>query len=191
MCDMKRIFMLIAILVAGNPVYARLGETVAEIESRYGKPVTIETRSLKVNDKSAIEDTLKEDKSYAQYGCITYYYSFNGTRTSVHFIDGVSVSETYWKMYSMEEIQALLNLNAKDEKWTLRTDAKDASSGVRDVRWTTSTNKNANYVEGDGEGVFHIYDKRFSDFLDKIKNSVNQKLEAEKEAIIKNNTKGY
>jgi len=175
-----------------STLYGRLGETEAAIAIRYGQPIVIETSHLKAYDKTALEERLREDKSYSEFGCSTNYYLFNETRVSVHFINNISASETYWKMYSMDELQAVLNLNIKDGKWKLLTDSKDVSSGVRVLRWTTSTDdKFANYDEGDGEGILHIWDKHFSDLLDKIKNTEKQKRDAEKDAIIKNNTKGY
>jgi len=188
---MIRIIILIAILLTANQLYARLGETEAQIEERYGKPVAVEIGGLKAYDKTAIEERLKDDKSYLEFGCITRYYLFNGTRVSVRFINNLSVSETYWKVYPMDELQAILQLNDKDAKWTVVTDSKDVASGVRVVRWTTFIDKFANYQEGDGEGLLNIWDKRFSELLNKKKNTEQQKLDAEKDAIIKNNTKGY
>jgi hypothetical protein len=183
--------MLISVLIAVNQLHARLGESEAQIEERYGKPAAVEIIGLKAYDKSALEERLRDDKSYSEFGCKTYYYSFNGVRTSVRFLNNVSVAETYWKKYSLGELQAILQLNDKDAKWTVVTDSKDVASGVRVVRWTNFIDKFVNYQEGDDEGLFNIWDKRFSDLLDKMKETESQKQSAEKDAIIKDNLKGY
>lgn len=110
---MKRL-LLIALLLAGagSQAIAALGETLAEVEARYGKPVTVENGR-----------TGRESKRF---------YKHDGYRITVRFLDGKSHFEEYTKedlanmAISDDEMKALLMKNCLGLEWTrLRSTQSD------------------------------------------------------------------
>jgi len=96
--------MLVAMsLIAGCAATARgnLGETVDEIEARYG--------------------AAQETKTNAESDVTNNYYIHDGFGISVKFLDGKSQSESYLKAQKIEitdaEITALLKANAMGSDW--------------------------------------------------------------------------
>lgn len=93
---------VIFILLSVYPSYARLGETEAQIEARYGKVISVKAG-----------DTTRDTKN-------AYYH--NGIYITVVFLDGKSSCEGYCKAYlSSTEIQALLDVNSLGHTWKKRS----------------------------------------------------------------------
>jgi len=110
---MKSLLLLtLALLLAVNPLQARLGETVAEVEAKYGKPISVEKGY-----------TNRESKRL---------YKHDGYRITVKFLDGKSGNEEYTKEdltnvdFSDDEIKALLIANCMGLEWNrLRSTEND------------------------------------------------------------------
>ena len=104
-------------LVSVAPAHARIGETEAQIQKRYGKP-------LKVIGDSPAQRAIT-------YRVHTYY-------VLVVFLDGKSECETYAKQdggpFSSDEVRILLQNNSDGKGWTDMTkkETKDIQEWWRD-----------------------------------------------------------
>ena len=94
---MKTTLLLIALMFS-TPAFARIGETTAELDKRYGKP----------------RETTREKVE-------TRRYSFRGYTVLVGFEKGISQCEIYQRednfRMSEPEIQGLLQANAGKSEW--------------------------------------------------------------------------
>ena len=91
-----------ALLLVASNAFARIGETENEIEARYGKPFTADSRDFN--------------------GYRLVIFRTSGMQIGVAFRDGKSAAEFYSKQDSSDisanEIQVILAANAAGGKWT-------------------------------------------------------------------------
>lgn len=101
---------LIACLAWASSAFARIGETEAQIEKRYGKfiPPVMTASGLPLK-----------------------FYKSAGFLVSVQFLNGVSAAENYSKLdktdFSDHEIQLLLDANGAGNKWEKTKNERDVS----------------------------------------------------------------
>jgi len=97
---MKSLCIIVSAALFASPAFARIGETEAQIEKRYGKP----------------KFTFSQGDELPSKGYISA-----GLRITVTYVDGVSESEFYQKpdqsALSETEIKTLLAANAEDGIW--------------------------------------------------------------------------
>ncbi len=118
--------MLAAALLATS-ASARIGETVEQIEQRYGRAVSSPNRKL-----APVEIRV---------------YRFSGMIIAVSFIDGCSEGEAFSKAdeseFTTNEINLLLEANAGGMKWS-----KSADISVSAKTWSTDGNaRSAQYQQ--------------------------------------------
>ena len=100
---MKRLFLLLVVLLAVNPLQARLGETEAEVVARYGKAISV----AKGHDA-------RESRQL---------FTHDGYKITVKFLDGKSGYEEYTREdlrnieFSADEIKTLLTVNCMGLQW--------------------------------------------------------------------------
>jgi len=87
--------------------HARLGETVSQIEARYGPPDTL--RGVPPSRVPPIENSARQ-------------YHHDGIGINVHFYNGISLEETYLRekqpqQLSEKDIETLLNANGNGKPW--------------------------------------------------------------------------
>jgi len=121
--------------ICASSAFARIGETEAQIEARYGKPVV----------------TFSKGKERPRKG-----YLSAGFRITVSYLDGVSASEIYQKpdqsKLSQTEIDTLLAANSGGGTWA---ESPLVISGLQ--QWKTggeSNERTAAYVESNGSLLF-------------------------------------
>jgi hypothetical protein len=104
--------LLSALLLSASPLQARLGESPARVEARYGLPVKVE------NGVCARD-----------FECT---YQHGGITIVVHYLDEKSQFESYSNdsgdSIAADEIQRLLEINRRGGKWKLKD---DSSSGKK------------------------------------------------------------
>jgi hypothetical protein len=150
--------------------FARIGETEAQIETRYGKPI-------------------KMAGHYDGPG-MAKMYEKAGLRIIVTFIEGISQSEYYSKparaKLDSREVETILAANAGDKRWS-QVKYGDALYKASSSRWTLG-----DYVAGladdsvnglladfdDADGVLHISSSKFL-------NAVSVKVKADASAKLK------
>lgn len=142
---MKTLLIALALLASVvQPMQARLGETKAQIQTRYGKPLDIAASKY---DGAPIlnQDTLTSGTT----GFSKQAYSLNGVNIKVLFIDGKSSMEEYSKAnteaFADEEITILLSVNSAGHAWEsdYHTDGDTASlltTGGQPVFWSNGIN---------------------------------------------------
>ncbi len=110
---------ILLILLSVAPIYARIGETEAQIQKRYGK-------CLKVIGDSSVQRAM--------------IYTANGYLILVVYLDGTSESEVFRKEngapFSSDEVRLLLQNNSGGKTWTDMT-----KKGVTDIQewWRDDT----------------------------------------------------
>jgi hypothetical protein len=108
----QAIYILMMLLVISSPLYARLGETEAQIKTRYGLPLTEENYTTNlVKDSKARVNTYRVDK----------------LRIKVMFLGGVSQCEVYEGIETEQGIKTILDANAGQYHWEETTIAADRS----------------------------------------------------------------
>ena len=138
----QRAVLLLSGLLLPLTSHARLGESPARIEARYGIPTTYENGA-----------------SSRDYRCT---YTHDGFTITVQFLDDKSVSEHYHrdaKPFSDEELQRLLDINSRGTKWT------KSGKGDSDRKWKLVSGTVANYTAGSENGDFEIVAKWWQDFV--------------------------
>jgi hypothetical protein len=119
----RTLFTIFISLALGVPVFARIGETEAEIRARYGKPIKIDSESG-----------------------LWLFRPTGDVRVALTFFDGKSACEVYDKpdksAFSDNEIQVLLDANSSGKQWT------EALSTYEFKMWTLDTmGRKATYVK--------------------------------------------
>lgn len=149
---------LIALLALTAPLHARLGESPARLEARYGAPVKFQNGSCTRN-----------------FQC-TYHHS--GMTIVVDFLDEKSQCETYSNEdgtpLKPEETQAIMEINGRGGKWSLKEDTKTAK------RWNLSSGDAVAREEDQNGHSFEIRSSWWQNFLDqhlaKATSSVGERL---------------
>ena len=120
--------------------HARLGETVAQVEARYGKP-DLPKKNASASNREPTENPLR-------------HYLHDGIIIEVRFLNGISVEETYRQTVrddrndvhlSKKDIETILNANSNGRLWT------DEKNG----HWTCENGYTA--VKTD-TGLLHVKD---------------------------------
>lgn len=129
-------------LLFAAPSYARLGETPARIEARYGVPTSFENGG-----------------SSRDYRCV---YTHDGFTITVQFLDDKSVSESYLresKPLTEDEVQRLLDINARGTRWSKEEKVKSLR------RWHSNSGSIATCSADNNNGYFEIVAKWWQDFI--------------------------
>ena len=112
---MKKAWLLIVCATVGfaYSASARLGETVALVEMRYGKPVWEHTASH--------DGSTRTHQKMGEPSIVMKDYENSGFKIKVEYNNGISVKETYYRSTELDsaEIEALLQANSNGKKWTL------------------------------------------------------------------------
>ena len=144
-CKLKCSLCLLLLLTASYTASARLGETQAEMEARYGKPSQ--------NDGGMIAGGTRSTYILKSTGIVAY------------FVDGKCESEQYYKLsgdaFTNDEIRRLLNNNSMGSKWRKEAvqggmfqawglESREASARYFSRTLSITTRKGAEYFKRQG-----------------------------------------
>ena len=135
---------VVPLFTLATPLQARLGESVARLEARYGAPV-------KFQNGSCTRD----------FQC-TYHHG--GMTIVVDFLDETSQCESYsnedGSPFKPEETQALMSVNGRGGKWTLKEDKQTSK------RWNLSSGDVVARQDDQNGHTFELRSSWWQNFLD-------------------------